>query len=44
MILSDDGFGLVLLCRPETVTDPDLLAMIAMLDPEGTDAGQHQSL
>jgi hypothetical protein len=44
MILSDDGFGLVILCRPETVTDPDLIALIALLDPESTDTDQTQSL
>ncbi len=38
MILSDDGFGLVLLVRPEAVTDPELSGLIAMLEREGTQA------
>jgi hypothetical protein len=44
MILSDDGFGLVLLVRPEAVTDPELSGLIAMLEREGTQAEQGEGL
>jgi hypothetical protein len=44
MILSDDGFGLVLLVRPEAVTDPELSGLIAMLEREGAQAEQGEGL
>ncbi|MDT0507445.1 hypothetical protein [Novosphingobium sp. MMS21-SN21R] len=44
MILSDDGFGLVLLVRPEAVTDPELSSLIEMLEREGTQAEQGEGL
>lgn len=41
-ILSDDGFGMVILAQPESVTDPQLKALLTLLCSEGENAAPHE--